>query len=80
MIRLSLTLPAALIAAILSGCAMHAQQMAQAPGGQTPIKRSLESHDLAVLNRLSWGVTPALAQAAESDGMSRIHHRSASSG
>jgi uncharacterized protein (DUF1800 family) len=72
MIRLSLTLPAALIATTLSGCAMHTQQMAQAPGGQTPIKRSLESHDLAVLNRLSWGVTPALAQAAERDGMARF--------
>ncbi len=36
------------------------------------LKQNLDAHDLAVLNRLSWGVTPALAEAALHDGMTRF--------
>ncbi len=68
MIRLPLRLSVTAIAAILVGCAMQIPQMALTPA-KTTAKRVIDGHDLAVLNRLSWGVTPALAQSAEREGM-----------
>ena len=71
----------AAFATLLLGCAGQAQparpfaRVAQlqtgavVAGGQTTITRSLGAHDLAVLNRLSWGVTPALADEAGQEGM-----------
>ena len=73
MTRVSLTVCAAIFSALLCGCATHSQQVAgSVPGGQMPVKRALDAHDLAVLNRLSWGVTPALAEVALHDGMTRF--------
>lgn len=72
---------AAAFAALLSGCVSQAHPVAPqvrvaqlqpgsvVPGGEMTITRSLGAHDLAVLNRLSWGVTPALADGAGRRGM-----------
>ncbi len=70
--RISLTISTALVAAILAGCATKAQQVTEVrPVMREPaaVKQNLSAHDLAVLNRLSWGVTPALADSALHEGM-----------
>ena len=72
MMRVALTVCATFLTGFVSACATHVQQGAEVirvPSGQMAVKRGLDAHDLAVLNRLSWGVTPALAQAALRDGM-----------
>lgn len=81
MTRSLFLLSAAVFSTLLSGCAGQARPAAPVvrvaqlqtgsavAGGQMTITHSLGAHDLAVLNRLSWGVTPALAGEAGREGM-----------
>lgn len=78
MVRVSVSVSAAALAALLSGCATQAPQPQSAasshsirlppPPGSGPAE-ALTPHDLALINRLSWGVTPALAGDAVRAGM-----------
>jgi len=81
MTRSLFPLSTAILAILLYGCAGQArpeqpsvrvtglQTGSVVPGGQMAISRSPGAHDLAVLNRLSWGVTPALSDEAGREGM-----------
>ena len=75
MTRAALTLCATFLTVFVSACATHARQaadVARVSPTQIAGKRSLGAHDLAMLNRLSWGVTPTLAETALHDGMPRF--------
>jgi len=67
-----------LMGALLASCTTQTAQQpnvpiaAQITPAQTQPSRTLSAHDLAVLNRLSWGVSPALAQHAATEGMPRF--------
>lgn len=80
MTRLVLLFSTPIFATLLFGCAGQAQptaplmQVAELhtgaiPGRQMTITHRLGAHDLAVLNRLSWGVTSVLAAEAGRKGM-----------
>lgn len=72
---------AAVFSTFLSGCAGQSRPVAPVvrvaqlqkgsavAGDRMTVARTLGPHDLAVLNRLSWGVTPALAEKAGREGM-----------
>ena len=58
---------------LLAGCATASMPQAPAPPAmqamQVPQRAPLSAHDLALINRLSWGVSPSLAKSAQVEGM-----------
>jgi uncharacterized protein (DUF1800 family) len=62
-----------LLGALVAGCSAQTAQRPQiAVAAPTPPVQALSAHDLTVLNRLSWGVSPTLAQKAATEGMPRF--------
>jgi uncharacterized protein (DUF1800 family) len=60
----------ALLAILLAGCATQTLQRASEPRmAPLPSRPALSAHDLALINRVSWGVSPALAKTAQEEGM-----------
>jgi len=58
------------VAVFLAGCGTQTIQRAEAPAAtQNRSHATLSARDLALLNRLSWGVSPRLAQNAAGQGM-----------
>ena len=71
----TLTTTAALV--LVAGCATNPSPRAeQPPLMQAPQRAGLSAHDLALINRLSWGISPSLAKTAQTEGMkSFIQHQ-----
>ena len=64
-------------AILLAGCSTQmAQRIAPPqPVTQSPSRAGLSAHDLALINRLSWGVSPALAKTAQEGVRAFIQHQ-----
>jgi uncharacterized protein (DUF1800 family) len=68
---------AAMFGALLAGCSTQTMQRPEGPRiAQVMARPTLDAHDLALISRLSWGVSPALAKSAAEQGMkSFIDHQ-----